>query len=93
MWHPISQTPQFAIGVELYYAKAVFRDQHGNIAPELPPYRDERRALGYWDGETWRFNGTGHEVFEVDDTPDEFLPTHWRALDLPPRSGDGEAAP
>lgn len=83
MWHPISKTPQFATGVELYFANVVFRDEHGNVS-ELPPYRDCRRELAYWDGETWRYNGTGHEVFEFSDTPAEHRPTHWRVLDPPP---------
>lgn len=84
MWHLISKTPQFAVGVEFYYGNAVFRDQNDNLV-ELPPYRDERRELGYWDGEAWRHSGTGHRIYEFGDENPEWLPTHWRVLDAPPQ--------
>ncbi len=78
-WHLITEKPQKPMAVEFYYAKLDFGSDGGKI----PPYRDERRELGFWDGEAFCSNGTGHEVFEDWRTADQ-LPTHWRECAPPP---------
>lgn len=76
-WQFISSPPSEPVQVEFFYGNA-----HAEMI--VAPYRDERRELGYWDGQTWRHCGTGHEVYEFEDTIDEHLPTHWRPLPAAP---------
>ncbi len=85
-WRDISTAPGRPIAVELFYGRMVLplKDQHGRDAP-LPDYRDPRRDLGYWDGETFRESGTGHSVFETWRS-EEQKPTHYRPLPAPPVS-------
>jgi hypothetical protein len=71
-WQPIEITPPAPVAVELYYAKL-------DDALVIEPYRDCRRELGYWDGETFCELGTGHCCFESWRDPDQ-MPTHWREL-------------
>jgi hypothetical protein len=86
-WLLIENTPLFPVGVELFYGNlGPLKDQHGK-ASTLPPYRDVRRELGYWDGETFRELGTGHSVFEPWREEDN-KPTHWRPLPEPPKMSD-----
>jgi hypothetical protein len=71
-WQPIEVTPTAPIGVELYYANL-------DDALVIEPYRDCRRELGFWNGQTFCELGTGHSCFETWRSPDQ-IPTHWRAL-------------
>jgi hypothetical protein len=72
-WHTIDEMPPAPMQVEYFF---------GDLSLEyIMPYRDERRGLGYWDGEVWRQCGTGHDFNDCRDNP-EWLPTHWR--ELPP---------
>ena len=81
-WHKIDDKPAAPVAVELYYVNMTFSDQHGVIV-KFPAYRDERRELGFWDGNTFCQNGTGHCVFEDWRDPTE-MPTHWRECAPPP---------
>lgn len=83
MWHSITEIPQQPVGVELFYGNLGPLTNERGEESTLPAYRDVRRELGYWDGETFRELGTGHSVFETWRT-DEHKPTHWRALEAPP---------
>jgi hypothetical protein len=76
-WHKIETCkPPLPVGVELYYA---------NMSSEyvIEPYRDCRRDLAYWDGETFRELNTGHCCFETWRKREQ-LPTHWRELPAAP---------
>jgi hypothetical protein len=75
-WRPIERLPEGPVQAEVYYGKL------GNN--DLPPWRDERRCLAFFDGSVWRVMGTAHELFERDDMPPEYYPTHWRPLPPPP---------
>jgi hypothetical protein len=77
-WQPIEITPHAPVAVELYYANL-------EDALVIEPYRDCRRELGYWDGETFCELGTGHSCFESWRDPDQ-MPTHWRELGPAPAS-------
>jgi hypothetical protein len=68
-WRTFGERPSRPIMVEYYFGTLPDYD--------LPPYRDERRALGFFDGEDFFELGTGHAVFESW-KPEEHLPTHWR---------------
>lgn len=71
---PIETPPQNPMPV-LFYS-AVRR-----MDVDLPNYRDERFDVGFWDGENWRWNGTGHLVWEwPEDEYSDDLPTHWLPL-------------
>ncbi len=82
-WRDIATAPDAPVQVEFFYGNASLMDQTGEVIT-LPAYRDERRELGYWDGEDWHHCGTGHRVNEFGDNPPEWLPTHWRPLPSPP---------
>lgn len=85
-WQPIETKPTQPVQVELFYSRLVYTDQDGKPCPEvMRPPRDERRQMGYWDGETFREMGTEHCCFETWRT-DNQLPTHWRPLPDPPAS-------
>jgi hypothetical protein len=75
-WHVINDHPDDPVQVELFYGLR-------NKKLIIEPYRDCRRELGYWDGETFCELNTGHSVFESW-RPEEHRPTHWRALPPPP---------
>jgi len=50
--------------------------------------REERVAIGWWDGESFRVNGTGHEAYEDWWMPPANAPTHWMPLPKPPCPAD-----
>ena len=81
MWRLITDLPASPVAVELFYgAITVLYDQHGNEhSPMINPYRDIRRELGYWDGNTFCELGTGHDLFESWRSEKQ-KPTHWRKL-------------
>lgn len=81
-WHPFETLPDRPMQVELFYGDLVLTDTEGAVVSAvIEPYRDERRALGYFDGEVFRQCGTGHIVPDYGDPP-VWTPTHWR--ELPP---------
>ena len=74
--------------VVLFYSQnCVWHDQHGNVAPEWPPERDEKYSLGFWDGD-WFWMGTAHRVFEIDPIGHPDQPSHWSPV-LPPPVSSG----
>jgi len=82
-WLDISTVPTQPMGVELFYAGLPTAMGWSDDIWKGP--RDERRTLGWWDGEAFFLNGTGHEADEGwRDDPPELKPTHWRALPAPP---------
>lgn len=82
-WKLISDLPDFPCQVEIFFGRLpVLKDQKGDEVI-LPPYRDMRRDLAYWDGKEWCEVGTGHSLFESW-RGDEFKPTHYRILGPPP---------
>lgn len=77
-WRGIEDKPDHPVQVEFFM---------GNAPAELlvEPYRDERRYLGYWDGEEWRDCGTGHRTDERRDFDNgSYYPTHYRILAASP---------
>jgi hypothetical protein len=88
-WQPIDMLPEEPCQVEYFCRDMTFTTASGDVVSGvIEPWRDERRELGYWDGRTWRRCGTGHEVFEFEDTPRDWLPTHWRPLPPAPKAVD-----
>ena len=89
-WEPIDNPPSTPCMVELFSRDLTFTDQNGNEIPGLiEPYRDERRELGFWDGESFYHMGTAHGVFEFMGEPGwprERYPTHWRPLPSSPKT-------
>jgi hypothetical protein len=85
-WQSFDDPPSEKVMVELFFGNLVLRDQRGEVT-EMPPWRDCRRELGYWDGENFCDLNTGHEIPEYwrDDDP-MHKPTHWRALPPGPQS-------
>jgi hypothetical protein len=84
-WRSIDQEPAAPVQVELFYGNLSRRDANGNPRLHiLAPHRDERRTIGFWDGERWYGMETGEDCFE-DRWTHEQLPTHWRALPPLPR--------
>jgi hypothetical protein len=84
-WQDIASVPTAPVQVEFFYGDGVAWDHAGNeISMVIEPYRDERREIGYWDGNDWHHCGTGHRVNEFGDDPPEWIPTHWRPLPAPP---------
>ncbi len=82
-WHLFGELPDRPMQVELFYGTLVFMDMEGNkVSAVIETYRDERRQLGYFDGEVFRQCGTGHSIPDVFYEPGDYLPTHWR--ELPP---------
>jgi hypothetical protein len=80
-WRPFSKKPHQPVQAEIFYGNLTLADQDGNaVSPLINPWRDERRQIAYWDGETWRNMGTGHALNEFEDDPVEWIPTHWRPL-------------
>ena len=76
-WQPISITPDAPTAVLLFFGDATWWQM------DMDPPRDERFDVGAWDGEYWRENGTGHDLFEDWRGPEQ-LPTHWMPLPAPP---------
>ena len=71
--------------VELFHGNLFSRDQNGDPCSHiLVPHRDERRVIGFWDGERWCGMETGEDCFDLQRT-NEQLPPHWRALPPLPR--------
>lgn len=93
MWRTISENPDKPMSVLFYSASRVWYSfASGNeVGRDGPfslnePYRCERTDIGYWDGETWRSQGTGHEIWEwPEDDDDPANPTHWMPLPEPPK--------
>jgi hypothetical protein len=89
-WQPIETTPDKPMPVVYFFGNLVFRDHLSGEIIKTPsedePYRDERFQVGFWDGEEWAENGTGHDVFECWKSPD-CLPTHWAPI-TPPQAAE-----
>jgi hypothetical protein len=84
-WRSIDQEPAAPVQVELFYGNLSCRDANGNPCLYiLAPHRDQRRMIGFWDGERWYGMETGKDCLE-DRRTHEQLPTHWRALPPLPR--------
>jgi len=84
-WQPVSSTPNRPMTVIFY---SITRSWYGNegekIAAPWPDYRDEKADIGYWNGTEWRWQGTGHLVWEwPEHEGDPDLPTHWMRLQPP----------
>lgn len=75
-WQPIEEQPLEPIQVEFFLG-----DAPESFAYES--YRDERRHIGFWDGERFCDFGTGHDIT---DRFDPYFPTHWRPLPPPPNA-------
>ena len=75
-WQPIEDLPTSPMPVLLYLANLQLEDDD-----VFPPYRFE---VGFWDGERFYVNGTGHEAFECWRLLKHQAPTHWKQLDPPP---------
>lgn len=88
-WRNITDLPTDPIGVELFFAHLPAKHKWSDEMWKGP--RDERRSIGWFDGETFCINGTGHDAYEpwLGMTPEEG-PTHWRPLASPPASEAGE---
>jgi hypothetical protein len=90
-WQSIETAPDKPMTVLFYNATMTWRDSAGRVielgaAFPSEPYREERVGLGFWDGECWRWIGSGHAVWEwPDDDTDPNLPTHWMPLPPPPQ--------
>lgn len=88
-----TEKPDRPMMVVFYHADMVFSDYLGKVEP-MPsmqqPYRDERYDLGFWDGDRFRYLGTGHDAFEPG-RPAENRPTHWAPVLPPPVDGRSEA--
>ena len=64
-WRSIDQEPAAPVQVELFYGNLSSRDANGNPCLYiLAPHRDERRTIGFWDGERWYGMETGEDCFE-----------------------------
>lgn len=70
VWKTFAEKPLRPMMVEYY---------HGNwpLFEAMPPYRDERRAIGFFDGKRFCELGTGHDMFESWKQQEDY-PTHWR---------------
>lgn len=64
-WRSIDQEPTAPVQVELFYGNLSSRDANGNPCLHiLAPHRDERRIIGFWDGERWYGMETEEDCFE-----------------------------
>lgn len=85
-WQLIDNVPAKPCPVLFYRGNAVWHDKDGTpvtFPTDGETYRNEHFALGFWDGKTYRDNGTGHACFEFDYNED-WWPTHWMPLPDPP---------
>jgi len=72
-WKPMSSEPDEPCGVLYWWPEMIMGAQYGH---------DHRVTIGFWDGERFREQGTGHDVFE----PHVHLaPTKWMPLPDPPK--------
>ena len=71
----------------MFFARMTIRrgDQWAPVAECMDPYREERISVGFWDGEDWCENNTGHSVMEDWRVP-YWTPTHWMPLPIPPEA-------
>lgn len=84
-WRPIDTPPEKPMPVLFYCAAREF----DGVLPSyrFPSYRDEKYDIGFWDGESWRWNDTGHLVFEwPENVESDDSPTHYMPLPAPPAS-------
>lgn len=91
-WQPIETKPDRPMMVDLFFRDLFFTDckTGERVSAIMEKGRDERFAIGWWDGETWLESGTGHAIFEnYHERPKEHFPTHWKPLPLPPEAGSG----
>ena len=79
-WQPIEDLPTSPMPVLLYLANLQLEDDD-----VFPPYRDEAFEVGFWDGEKFYVNGTGHEAFEEWWMEKYQAPTHWMPILKPPK--------
>ena len=90
-WQPIATTPDRPMAVLFFWRDMFFWRPDGSevSAPAGgPDGRDERLSVGYWDGDAWRENGTGHDLFEAG-LDERHRPTDWRPISAPPgREGE-----
>jgi hypothetical protein len=83
-WRSIDQEPPGPVQVELFYGNLSSQQTGKPCSHIRDRHRDERRVIGFWDGERWFGMETGKDCFE-DSRTHEQLPTHWRALPPLPR--------
>ena len=80
-WHDIKNEKPEKPCMVLYYSKNLMLiDYKTNkpVSPKMEPWRDEAYELGFFDGKSFRYIGTGHEVFEFDyQETDDRSPTDW----------------
>lgn len=90
-WRWLSETPTEPVQVEFFCGNVKYiEDQHGNkLDPLIEPGRDARRQLGFWAGECWCEDGTGHPVHEREWAHPDWVPTHYRILPAPPSTDVG----
>ena len=88
IWKAISERPERPMPVLLFFANIFWTDQDGKQIRTIPeePYRDDRIEVGFWTGDRWCENGTGHDVFEDWRHPD-YTPTHWAPVSPPEQTG------
>ncbi len=85
-WRPVSDPPAAPVMVEFFHGKVA--EAMGWSGEIWKGVRDERRSLGWWDGEAFFDLGTGHQTFEdVADFSDQ-LPTMYHPLPPAPDKGD-----
>lgn len=76
-WRDIAEAPNKPCAVEFFFGDWPNTD----LAP-----RDERRVIGFFEGLSFRENGTGHNI--ADRSGGTYgPPTHWRPLPEPPSDG------
>jgi len=84
-WRPISETPERAMPVLLFYPTE-WKDGEGKPFSfgEIRDYV-ERIMPGWFDGKNWYQGGAGRDCFEFGS--DFEVPTHYKPLPAPPQHG------
>lgn len=72
-WKPIETPPKTPMAVLFFYGglTSYVWPPTGEVVSYAPdeqePYREERCKVGFWDGDCWCQNGTGHDACEDED--------------------------